>query len=581
MKKLITILILTLVVTLNPSGQAKSKKAKKGKSSKSSKPGYNLIVIDSSFAPIKYKKLTSKRKYCYVLKAEVDGKKNTPLAVDKCYDHQEWNEVKKEDVTHLRGLLDTWGKVESANSKKWQIIQTKYAQSAQAVESSYKLATHGSLMQVIAYRASNQTAKILPVRVKTLTHEAMKNAYIHQLTKLLRTFTSIKVILLPFRLTRNWMRSVYTGQKARFIQQEFDLIKKSWMDFFAVFSDRIFIVSAGDENQNFDEPQFQGEDLWGSLYQVPNLLIVGSMTSDGKKHPVSNYGQAVKLFALREQISVNAPLPLKNITGHPTKVEAAAYVNSTVAGLLVKMLKATKGGDTKQSLSKLIAFLQADRSTRVIQSYIKSCMQVEKSTKPLECLSYILTILKNKILWGDVNANFVEGKKNWKYGPFPVEFDVKMEPMAQLKLSLFKNEYVPTLKINKIVDPLEFLLVLSHEIHKYARIHKAHSFFHDSSLLKNCISAYKLEVLRNEVLAIYNDLRFWIAAPEWFKEHLNNRPARLVVELGDTTKSEVTYKQYFKTLAKMIKKDKFAIVKHLVNIEGHPACAIGLLATRQ
>jgi hypothetical protein len=49
------------------------------------------------------------------------------------------------------------------------------------------------------------------------------------------------------------------------------------------FQDRLFVVSAGNESEDFSNSTLKANDLWAALVDTPNLLLVASLDAQERR----------------------------------------------------------------------------------------------------------------------------------------------------------------------------------------------------------------------------------------------------------------------------------------------------------
>ena len=95
-------------------------------------------------------------------------------------------------------------------------------------------------------------------------------------------------------------------------------------------------MAAGNENVSFDNVGDKNDDLWATLIENDNLILVGSLKKNGEKFPSSNYGNRV-LMVKGEEIEALSPMP-KDLEGYKTTVRGTSFSAPIIAGLAVKIL---------------------------------------------------------------------------------------------------------------------------------------------------------------------------------------------------------------------------------------------------
>lgn len=331
----------------------------------------NLLLIDSSFAPQKIEKFDLGKTPCLVISESAE------LAEDKgdCYGVEEWQEAQAYDASLLKGMMNTLAGIDGVDNNKWKEFNATKAEEAKKIRNNYILSVHGSRASYIAYHYSEKKAEILPLRVLSanigsvkqkqsvalkpdknlknysldcqlvnwpkkevsLFHSGKKlQAYQNKISEILSSNPSIKVISISLGYKKSWIQEDNAKCDSAAVNKEYQVLVDSWSNLLLKFNDRLFVVAAGNENMSFDEAAAKEDDLWATLIDKENLILVGSLKKNGEKFPSSNYGKKV-LMVKGEDIEALSPLPTQP-EGHKTTVRGTSFSAPIISGLAVKIL---------------------------------------------------------------------------------------------------------------------------------------------------------------------------------------------------------------------------------------------------
>lgn len=341
----------------------------------------NLLLIDSSFAPLKIDKLELERSACPIISESAD------LAQDKgeCYGVDEWKENQTYDSGILKGMMNTLAGIDGADNNKWKEFNAVKPNEAKKIRNSYILSVHGSRASYIAYNYSDKKAEILPLRVVTantgntkqkqsfkikpkkklkeyskdcqlinwpkeelsLFHSHQKlQSYQDKISKILNENPTIKVVSISLGYKKSWIQEDNSKCESTAVEKEYQVLVDSWGNLLKKFKDRVFIVAAGNENVSFDNLADKNDDLWATLIENDNLILVGSLKKSGERFPSSNYGNKV-LMVKGEEIEALSPMP-KEPEGYKTTVRGTSFSAPIIAGLSVKLLSEKPGLSMKE-----------------------------------------------------------------------------------------------------------------------------------------------------------------------------------------------------------------------------------------
>lgn len=347
----------------------------------------NLLIIDSSFAPIKKDSFDLGNSACFVISESAE------LGIDKgdCYGREDWQLFKNYDSTILKGMMNSLAGIDGVENVKWKDLNATKPDEARKIRNSYILSVHGSRASYIAYQYSDNKAVPLPLRVVTASAGATKHkqnmnvknnsnskeystdchlrnwskeetnhfqskgklqAYQKKISDILAKNPAIKVISISLGYKKSWIQEDNAKCSASTIDKEYQILTDTWKNLFLKFKDRLFVVAAGNENVSFDNVTDKNDDLWAYLSENNNLLLVGSLKKNGERFPSSNYGKKV-LMTKGEEIDTISPIP-DQLEGHKTTVRGTSFSAPIVTGLAVKVINE----NPKISINELRAKLE-------------------------------------------------------------------------------------------------------------------------------------------------------------------------------------------------------------------------------
>ncbi len=117
------------------------------------------------------------------------------------------------------------------------------------------------------------------------------------------------------------------AERLRKAEEYFDTINKSLYKIISESPDILFVTSAGNTNQNVDF-----EELIPSIYDLPNLIAVGSIDKAGNPPTNSSYGKRVRLHA--NGVNVDSFI----VGGSRMRISGTSMASPGVTNLAAKML---------------------------------------------------------------------------------------------------------------------------------------------------------------------------------------------------------------------------------------------------
>ena len=581
MKKLLLLLFLTLSAHSYSSGPP------------------NILLIDSSFAPVILTHGGPTPDQCLLI-----SENNSNLSkIGDCYNKKEWTSTSKKEVSLLKGLQDILAGIKNTpTALKWIRYNNSNPKKAKSLKNKYLIAAHGSRSAFILDKFGGQDAKILYMRnmttgigrskllhkVKTPYPRYQNNCgltkwpeselkkfnidsllpYQKIISDTLSRTTSLKIVNLSLGYKKSWITEDNPRCTDDQVSGEFDILVKSWNNLIVRHPQVLFIVASGNENENFDNPRFQSNDLWARLASqgTSNLLLVGSTYENGMKLPSSNYGKVVEAMALGNNILINSPTP-ENLNGYQTTVRGTSFTTPYISAAATKLFKKT--GSVYEIKSKLVGLFFRDRKEKIKNNFLQACSK----TQNLKCLQAIITILSGPFLWGDTHTLFSLGKQRLNFAPFQIEYKKNLGAQAKVQLVKYKDQFLPTLFLGDADGPYDLLLTLHHEMHHYSQMAETMKYFWDSAKINNCTTKYRIEMLKDEPRAFKKELEFYESSPQWFRKgadsvKFNSRLLNL---------KNITYSRYYKDLRKELNKNKDFIIERYIQMGEYDPCTRLLL----
>lgn len=347
-----------------------------------------VLMLDSSYPPIRNEKFNWQHNECSVL-----SENNISLPeFDKCYDVDSWKKLGSEvERPIIEGMMDFLAKEDTASARKFKDLQTNDPKKAKEIRTNYSLMTHGTRSASVLHKYANGNVNIIPLRVVSsqvglVKQNDLKNSvsmyevygngcglrkwtkkeigkftesetqeYHKKIQKIINNNKNLKVVSISLGYKKNWIAEDNPKCDSQSVELEYDILKKSWKNFITQNKNIIFVVAAGNENENFDEENYKNNDLWANLSEIPNLFLVGSLKSDGTKLDSSNFGKSV-IMVLGERIEAFSPIPdEKNLKGYSTTLRGTSFSAPIIAGLVVKNLKQNPKLNVKELREKVIA----------------------------------------------------------------------------------------------------------------------------------------------------------------------------------------------------------------------------------
>jgi hypothetical protein len=563
----------------------------------------NALFIDSSFAPLRTSKLDFRRESCAWLRED-----EAPVAESgTCYDTTQWNAAKAEDVARLKGLVDSLSSVSSKDAAAWTRFEKENPPEARRLKGNFLLAAHGTRAVAVAFSSSE--GKLRPLALRSLTSKAGADVVQTQakgeksktlrapypngcalvnwtadeleafadkqrllaaqsrIATLLDRTPSLRTVNLSLGYKRSWIQEDFPKCSPEQVEKEYAVATASWRNLFKKFPDRLFVVAAGNESENFDKPERRDDDLWARLSDLPNLLLVGSMASNGTVLPSSNFGLPVSLFAKGEGIEVASPLPTL-AAGHPSRLRGTSFSAPLVTGRATALWMAEPSLQAAAMKKKLIEIYNQEQLKIVFPAFEKFC----RSDKTLDtCLDLVTVLISRPLLWADTHELYVKGRRDWGFKPFPMQFQKNLAVLGQTRLMPLDGEYLPGLVLKPSENPHELLITLHHEIYHFSTSIDAIDRIADNRKLKDCVTPYQLALLKDEIPAYAREAKFFETAPEWFRKKLSGKKYR-----SELLQKDVDAPTFYRELQAATKMDRKFLVKRLVDLGAYPVCVLEL-----
>jgi len=556
-------------------------------------------LIDSSFAPITLASGKSTAETCLLI-----NENNIDIPISgPCYDKDNWSNLKSVDENIFKGFQDILSGDKTSNAaKKWIQLENSNKGEAKKIRNQYIIATHGSRSAYILDKHSEGRAKILYMRnlttgtggaksgsSKLKNRKPYKNGcgltdwsssevksfegnllqpYQERISKTLSKYSSINIVNLSLGYKLSWIKEDNPKCSDEQVLKEYEVLTYSWRNLIRNHPNTLFIVAAGNENENFDDPKLMTNDLWPKMFSfnLKNLLLVGSMNRNGTKYKTSNFGRFVEVMALGENLELNSPLP-HNLVGHPTTVRGTSFSTPLVSA---KAITIRKNGSAIPLLKEdIIQLFLKDQKSILLKTYLNTC----KSINTLECLSSILSLISGPYLWSNTDKLFLKGKQTWDFAPFLIQVVEDLNSQAKVKLVEHNNSFIPALLLGKSDSPYDLLITLHHEIYHYSTFSNAAKYFNENQKIHNCATRYQIELAKDEVLAFQKEIDFYNQSPDWFKKEANQKKFdSKLLSLKNTT-----YSQYYKILKDKIDQDKNFIIKKYIEFGEYPQCLLKII----
>lgn len=533
----------------------------------------NLLIIDSSFAPLKSSAFTIGSEACYLFH------ENPAVQVPtqgECFDATQWT---------------SW---------------TENADSSWPTSPEFALAVHGSRSAFLAHQASMGLAK--PVLLRSLSaqvgsipskinHKDMtkfpryKNQcslinwspaqeaafrnnslmdFQDRISSLLTANPTIKVINISLGYKENWVAEDSKNCTPDQVRREFEILQSTWARLIKSFPDRIFVVAAGNEGENFDRADLMARDLWASLVDAENLLLVGAMKSDGRRAYTSNYGLAVEVFALGEEIPAKSPYPGFE-SGKDFKLGGTSFAAPIVAGQLIARMKKSPKASALEIKYKLVEDLREVQKDLLFKSFEKFC----KGKNFLDdCLDVVTEFISRPLLWRPTFEYYLKGRNAWDFKPLALQFQEDLPALGQTKLMVVDNNLIPALLLKPTDNPWELLITIHHEIFHFSHLGQSAEEFFSNDKIKNCVTPYQLALLKDELPAFREELEFYQDSPAWFKKKLSSKKTKSSL-FGKT----MSYPDFYKKLKFELNNRPGFIFEKYVELGLYPKCILEVMGS--
>jgi hypothetical protein len=331
---------------------------------------YNIMVIDSSFVPIKVGDFAVKSDRCFLI-----NENNLPLPeTGSCYDEKSWKGLEPVARDILVGYLDALSKRSTDRASQYQAMLKEKRPLVEPIVQRFKLLTHGTRSVYLAWKQVGTSLKPLLVRNTSTqsgatgkqNQEALEgkkgNKYAdgctlenrnssemssydkgevqpfqERIAQLLRKHPSIRVINLSFGYKKKWIEEDNPKCSKDEVSKEYEALTKSWINLIKKFPDRVFVVAAGNEGEDFSAEALRTNDLWAAISPLANLVLVGSLDQAGNTAKFSNRGLSSMVMEIGEKLPVEYPVPGFDKTVS-TEVQGTSASAPIVSGRIVKLL---------------------------------------------------------------------------------------------------------------------------------------------------------------------------------------------------------------------------------------------------
>jgi hypothetical protein len=564
----------------------------------------NVLFVDSSFPPIVNARLNFRPPTCpWMTENQLEVNSQGP-----CYDVAEWSELTSEDVGRLKGLVDTLSGTTSSDAKLWQGIEAKFPEEAVRVKGRFLLAVHGT--RSIAVAALSSRGQLRPLALRSLTSKAgseirqsssslgstsgtskmkpysngcpLANWQADELKSFeqgrlrpaqeslaaqLAQFPSLRIVNISLGYKRSWIAEDNPRCDAAQVEQEYALLTATWQNLFRKFPDRLFVVAAGNEAENFDRPELGDADLWSRLSGEPNLILVGAMTAAGTRLATSNLGLPIEVFALGELIPALTPLPTV-ISGHPSRLQGTSFSAPLVSGRALALWTKTPRLSVSEIKQQIVDTFRKEQFNVLFAAYEKLC----RGDRTLDaCLETIAELVARPLLWGDTHLRYLKGRLDWNFKPFVVQFQKDLPVLGQTKLIEVNGEKIPSLLLKPSTNPYELLITIHHEIFHFSNMAESARSYSAAGRLNDCVTPYQLALLKDELPAYQQEAIFFESAPAWFKKKLSGKKSR-----SQLLQKNIDAPNFYRELKAATAHDPKFLVKRLVDLGSYPPCVIDL-----
>lgn len=201
-------------------------------------------------------------------------------------------------------------------------------------------------------------------------------------------------------------------------------------------------------------------------------------------------------------------------------------------------------------------------------SYATACKVAGRVEK--NCVSEIIRLLENEVIWGDSGANYHRGKTFWPDQKLEISFTNKNDEEGDFAIVSKKGKLIPRITLSPKADPFELLITINHELVHFGNSENIKKLYAVSKKKADCVNDYELALLNNEKQAYLSEVYFWRSAPEWFRNemkrfHFNSRL------LGE---AKVTYADFYAKLGKSMADESKFITRRYVELGKFPKCAL-------
>lgn len=172
--------------------------------------------------------------------------------------------------------------------------------------------------------------------------------------------------------------------------------------------------------------------------------------------------------------------------------------------------------------------------------------------------------------WSPLKENLKSAKEK-SNGLISTNYDPKLHNSGLAKLEKNGHRAFPVIIFGSYENLNELLITFNHELVHYNNLFTQEHLAFDVKKLKNCITPYRLELLKDETRAFLAEIQFWKNAPVSFRESFKNKfSSRLL-------KKTVSYSEYYKLLEEKLMSDSKFIEKRYIEMNEYPSCARELI----
>jgi len=352
-----------------------------------------ILIIDSNFPSFKEGKSEVDFKQCRLI-SEAEDLKNQ---MGPCFDLELENKIKSDvaDKEILIGMMDFLAGLSTPASLKYSHEKNKDDRAKikwQKIKEDYILYTHGSRVLSILLKNGIQEKDLILMRmtsskaalqkidpkllenVKTTPNQKNQKCdlqirsdadfdqvkkgqlrgFVASIDELLKSDREIKIVSVSLGYKLSWLYEDHPFCSPAETEREFRYLKESYQKLFEAHPQVYFVLAAGNENEDFDQDIFRKNDLWASLNELKNLILVGSLKNNGEKFPSSNFGKKVVLIKGEEIKSCSSigflSVPMDH-SCHETTLRGTSFSTPILASLFYKILHAKN--DSKDPVEEL------------------------------------------------------------------------------------------------------------------------------------------------------------------------------------------------------------------------------------